>query len=558
MRAESPDRQSWRHWLGTGARLAVCLALSIVVTGVSKSDVGAQTDMQPPSVIATSPNTGAGGVSVNVAARATFSEPVQVGSIVFGLRNPANQVVAGSMTYDANTRTATFTPTAALTGATTFTARVDAALDLAGNALASPVIWTFATAVPGFQESIVFSGLTEPTAIEFSPDGRIFIAEKSGLIKIFDNLTDTTPTIFADLRTNTYNFWDRGLLGLALHPNFPLTPYVYVIYTFDGPIGGTAPTFGIAGATSDTCPTPPGPVHAGCTASGRVSRLQANGNQMVPGSETVLVHDWFQQFPGHSVGDVIFGPDGALYASGGDGASFNYVDYGQTGNPGGDPPSLAGIDLTPPTAEGGSLRSQDILTRSDPLGLNGSLIRIDPDTGAGMPNNPLAADPDANARRMIAHGFRTPFRLANRPGTNEIWVADTGWNEFEEINRVQTGPLENFGWPCFEGPGPQSGFQAAGLNLCQSLYNSPASVVQPYYTYQHFVQAVPADTCGTGSAAISAIAFYTGTKFPASYSGALFFGDYSRNCIWYSACGRGWTAGHDHRRDLPRQRRVTG
>ena len=61
---------------------------------------------------------------------------------------------------------------------------------------------------PGFQDSVVFSGLTQPTNIAFAPDGRVFVAEKSGLIKVFDSLQDTTPTIYADLRTNVYNFWD--------------------------------------------------------------------------------------------------------------------------------------------------------------------------------------------------------------------------------------------------------------------------------------------------------------------------------------------------------------
>ena len=62
--------------------------------------------------------------------------------------------------------------------------------------------------------------------MRFSPDGRIFVAEKNGRIKVFDNLADTTPTLFADLSTNVYNFWDRGLLGLALDPAFPSQPYV--------------------------------------------------------------------------------------------------------------------------------------------------------------------------------------------------------------------------------------------------------------------------------------------------------------------------------------------
>ena len=78
----------------------------------------------------------------------------------------------------------------------------------------------------GFSEQTVFSGLTNPTAIRFSSDGRVFVAEKSGLIKVFDSLTDTQPDVFADLRTQVHNFWDRGLLGLALDPDFPASPYV--------------------------------------------------------------------------------------------------------------------------------------------------------------------------------------------------------------------------------------------------------------------------------------------------------------------------------------------
>ena len=109
----------------------------------------------------------------------------------------------------------------------------------------------------GFVDDLVLRGLNQPTAVRFSPDGRIFVAEKSGIIKVFDNLSDSTPTVFADLRTNVHNYWDCGLLGLALDPSFPARPYVYVLYTFDGPIGGTAPTWGTAGVTSDGCPILP-------------------------------------------------------------------------------------------------------------------------------------------------------------------------------------------------------------------------------------------------------------------------------------------------------------
>lgn len=84
-----------------------------------------------------------------------------------------------------------------------------------------------------FQESTVFSGLSTPTVVRFASDGRVFVAEKSGVINVFDNLSDTTPTVFADLNVSVDNFRDRGLLGMALDPNFPTRPYVYGLYTYD-------------------------------------------------------------------------------------------------------------------------------------------------------------------------------------------------------------------------------------------------------------------------------------------------------------------------------------
>ncbi len=182
----------------------------------------------------------------------------------------------------------------------------------------------------GFSESIALSGLTQPTTVRFSPDGRVFVAEKSGLIKVFANLSATTPTVFHDLRTNVHNFWDRGLLGLELHPNFPTVPSVYVVYTYDKePDNPQVPRWGTSGATSDGCPTPPGATTNGCVVSGRLSRLEATaGSNVSTGTEAVLVEGWGQQYPSHTVGTVLFGFDGFLYASAGDGASFTFADYG--------------------------------------------------------------------------------------------------------------------------------------------------------------------------------------------------------------------------------------
>jgi glucose/arabinose dehydrogenase len=395
---------------------------------------------------------------------------------------------------------------------------------------------------PGFQESVVFSGLSNPTALRFSPDGRIFVAEKNGRIKVFDNLADTTPTLFADLSTNVYNFWDRGLLGLALDPAFPSQPYVYVLYTYDHELGSAAPAprWGTPGVLSDPCPTPPGPTADGCVVSGRLSRLQASGNVMV-GSEQVLIEDWCQQYPSHSTGSLAFGADGALYVSGGDGASFNFADWGQDGNPlnpCGDPPGGVGSALSPPTAEGGALRSQDLRTSGDPVTLDGAILRVDPATGQGLPDNPLATSPDPNARRIIAYGLRNPFRINVRPGTNEVWAGDVGWSTWEEVNRLVdplgTGldDVENFGWPCYEGQGRQSGYDGANLNICETLYGQAGAVTGPHYTYNHGSQVVAGEACPTGSSSVAGIAFYQGGPYPASYDGALFFADYSRDCIW--------------------------
>ena len=222
-----------------------------------------------------------------------------------------------------------------------------------------------AAALPaGFQETTVISGLNAPTVVRFAPDGRVFVGEKSGIIKVFDSLADTTPTVFADLRTNVHDYWDRACWAWPCRPDFPADPYVYVLYSYDHILGDTAP----APRWGDTCPTPPGATGDGCVISGRLSRLQAAGNSMT-GGEQVLIEDWCQQYPSHSVGSLAFGADGALYVSGGDGASFNFADYGQDGaplNPCGDPPVPAGGIQTSPTAEGGALRSQDLRTTGDP------------------------------------------------------------------------------------------------------------------------------------------------------------------------------------------------
>jgi glucose/arabinose dehydrogenase len=354
------------------------------------------------------------------------------------------------------------------------------------------------------------------------------VASKSGVIQTFDGLDDPTPTVFADLRSEVHNYWDRGLLGMELDFYYSEYPWVYVLYTHDAEIGGTAPTWGTPGGEADPCPTPPGPNGDGCVVSGRLSRLVPEPGGGV--REDVLIEDWCQQYPSHSVGSLEFDQWGALYASAGDGASFSFVDYGQDGdpvNPCGDP---GGSSPTPPGAQGGALRSQDVRTAGDPMSLDGSVIRVNSD-GAPSSINPMYSSSDPNAQRVIASGLRNPFRF-DVADDGDLWVGDVGWAAWEEINRVPYSGFTNLGWPCYEGGGPHPGYDAADLAICEGLYASPGAVTPPYYAYGHSDEVVPDEDCRSGTSSISGVRFYRGTSFPGAYSNALFFADYSRHCIW--------------------------
>ena len=360
---------------------------------------------------------------------------------------------------------------------------------------------------PGFADSVVFSGLTNPTVVQFAPDGRVYVGEKGGQVVEFDSLTDTTPLLVKDLSRNVYDFWDRGLLGMALDPNFPTNPYVYVLYTMDGPIGSTPPVY------HDSCADPEG---AGCAAGARLSRVRVRADG-TGGREQVLIEGWCQQFPSHSIGTLAFGPDGALYVGGGDGASFDYADYGQAGNPCADP-----VD------EGGALRSQDLLTTADPTGLNGAILRVDPATGNALPDNPLYGG-DPTDDRLIAEGLRNPFRFTVEPGTDRVFIGDVGWYTWEEVDRLRSagdGVVENFGWPCFEGKGHEPDYDALNLPICEDLYGQAGAVTKPLKALNHGPGGC------RGSNVFSGMALYPGGTYPPQYVGALFFADVVRGCMW--------------------------
>ena len=94
------------------------------------------------------------------------------------------------------------------------------------------------TPVSGFGDTEVITGLHDPTSVQFASDGRVFVAEKSGQILVYDNLADSTPTVFATSVGQVDDYWDRGLLGMTLGPDFPTSPYVYVLYARETPLDG--------------------------------------------------------------------------------------------------------------------------------------------------------------------------------------------------------------------------------------------------------------------------------------------------------------------------------
>jgi glucose/arabinose dehydrogenase/PKD repeat protein len=403
------------------------------------------------------------------------------------------------------------------------------------------------TLPPGFEQTSILPGVSKPQDIAIAPNGRVFVAEKSGLIRTFDNLDDVTPALFADLRTKVHNYGARGLLSIVTDPGFPGKPYVYVFYTLDAPIGGTPPVYGGAGSF-DSCAKATGGLDENCIVGSRISRLTVAGETM--SSEQVLVEDYCQQFPAHGGGGLAFGADGNLYAAGSDGSTSAFWDYGQAGtpaNPCGDP---GGANPTPPTSEAGRLRSQDLRTTSDPTGLDGSLIRINPSTGAAASGNPLAGSSDLNARRIVAYGFRDATKIAIRPGTSDVWVADRGGGYWEEFDRVSSfSSVRNFGWPCYEGGLDASGnpynrirpkSEEQNLNICQTLYSAGNLVTAPYWGYDHELPVAADEDCeqdGAGSpfgSTLSGATFYpaTGGTFPPMYNKALFFADRLRSCIW--------------------------
>ncbi|HSP28755.1 MAG TPA: PQQ-dependent sugar dehydrogenase, partial [Ilumatobacteraceae bacterium] len=377
---------------------------------------------------------------------------------------------------------------------------------------------------PGFLDERVVGDLPFPTAVSFTPSGDMFIALKSGVVRIVDDGV-LLEAPFIDLSEIVHDNDDRGLLGLTVHPQFPEQPYLYLAYTYDPP--GTIQDQGwpVAGRlarverfTADAATGYATAVEgSGLVLVGTNSVRENIGNEndgRDPATVSCVTGGTMAGVPiqdclgsdenSHTIGTVAFAPDGSLLITNGDGANYNSPD----------PRALLAQNLD---------------------SLAGKVLRINPETGSGQPDNPFfdPAAPDANRSKVWSYGLRNPFRMAIEPTSGTPWVGDVGWGAWEEIN---TGKGANFGWPCYEGGAVSGSESAATTSLVQSTYStnldtSPAcgalyaqglsAVAAPMFSYDH----------SGGGASANAGAFYSGVTYPEQYRGALFIADYDRRWI---------------------------
>jgi glucose/arabinose dehydrogenase len=241
------------------------------------------------------------------------------------------------------------------------------------------------------------TGFSAPVEITCAPnDARLFVVQQSGLIRILNPNGTINTTPFLTLTSSTIlSGGERGLLGLAFHPNYATNGYFYVNYTRAGD---------------------------GATVIARYT-VSADPNIADAGSGTVLL-TVAQPFSNHNGGSIKFGPDGYLYIGMGDGGS------------GGDPGN----------------RAQNI---NENLG---KMLRIDVDSASpyGIPaTNPYVGI--SGNDEIWAIGLRNPWKFSFNRLNGDLWIADVGQNAIEEINKVSTPATNtglNFGWRCYEGNVP--------------------------------------------------------------------------------------------------------
>src|SRR5262249_17934603 len=279
---------------------------------------------------------------------------------------------------------------------------------------------------PGFLDTPYVTGLTNPTAAAFLPDGRLLITEKggtsgtgTGALKLFDGSGTTTLVTFPVCTDS-----EMGLLGVAVHPDFAHTGFVYLYRSQPG-AGG--------------CETSTGRFN-------QVVRGTMAGGSVAPASLTVLIDGIRTDNGNHDGGGLPIGPDQKPYVGVGD--------SGFGDNQGG--PGSATIPY-----------AQDLSS------LNGKMLRLNLD-GSVPPDNPFVGT--AGARGEVwAYGFRNPFRMSFDGSTGRLWIGDVGDETVEEIDLGVAGG--NYGWPHCEGTLPAGCERPGDIDpIFTYLHSGPASL----------------------------------------------------------------------------------
>jgi glucose/arabinose dehydrogenase/PKD repeat protein len=343
--------------------------------------------------------------------------------------------------------------------------------------LIAPAQPAAAASVPtGFTDSLMAS-VASPTALAFTPDGRLLIATQPGLLRVVRN-GSLLPTPALDLSARICANSERGMLGVVADPD--ASPgYVYVFWTVKG--------------TSVNCTTGTGVNPSGAPRN-RVSRFTlGSGDTIDPATELVLLDGIYSNGGNHNAGDVAIGKDGYLYVSVGDGG----CDY--AGNSGCGGANDASRDRN--VLNGKILR----ITRT------GGIPSSNPFTGSGTARcNTGPAAAGTTCQETFATGLRNPFRFAFDPDASgtSFRINDVGQNAWEEIDQGVAGA--DYGWNVREGHCANTGSESN----CGST--NPAQFTAPIHDYGH----------STGCGSITGGAFVPDGVWPAAFDGAYLFGDY--------------------------------
>jgi len=329
----------------------------------------------------------------------------------------------------------------------------------------------------------------------FLEDGRAIAWERAGRVWMIhaDGTRHEAPMI--DISDEVGVWVDHGMLGLAVDPEFMTNGRIYLLYIVDRHhlLNFGTPSYD------------PQVNEYNAATIGRLTRYQATAEsgfeQIDAASRSVLIGETIETgIPilnmSHGVGSLLFGEDGTLLISTGDGASFWEVDEGGPVTFGLVPQALAD-GIIAAKHDVGAYRAQLVDS------LNGKILRIDPTTGDGVPSNPFfdATAPRAARSRVWCLGLRNPFRMELIPETGshfpvdgdpgDLLIGDVGWFSREEINLATTGGA-NFGWPRFE-----------GLGWSPAYANSP--IVPPNLDAPNPLVGAPSPICGQSHLPFSAL-----------------------------------------------------